>query len=573
VRRIWSRVRPSVVATQLLTVVGAAVVLAGITIVTLSLMRGHVDHTAREGRAALVAAQIDHSTEVVQQVVQPVVREQSREMSAAEAIVLHSELHLQSDLLEELLELGPAAEVEALQRLNTEQLSILDELAAGLTASGPRFGAAQEEFDQRIEDLAPRLATEARADEQSIGALILVAQLITAGALLSVAAALGSTSVFLGRRQRRMFHAVELERADLIRTTRTMERRNQQFEALYHVVNEVSDTLSLTYVVDTAIREAKALVRADITALRLLKGDVLELAGVEADVEGDAVGLRPMRLGTGLVGRAGKRGATVLIGEDVEARMEDGERILGVQSGIIIPLIVGARVVGTLACWSRIPNHFSPDDQRVLEMMAAQVATAVAAAAVHEASERDAHTDALTELPNRRGLTRDISEVFAPAVDAGTPLTVVMLDVDHFKRFNDQFGHKTGDLALKAVAAALKGALRAGDRAYRYGGEEFTVVLSGLNAHQALLPLERIRAAVEQVALVGESGQSVGPITISGGVAWGPGQSTSVESLLKFADAALYESKAAGRNRVTVYAGDEDQGGLDAAEEPFEQAA
>jgi diguanylate cyclase (GGDEF)-like protein len=564
-RTVWSRVKPSVVATQLLIVVGAGVILAGITVVTLSLMRGQVDHTSREGRAALLAAQIDHSTEVLQQVIEPVVRE-DRAVSASEAIVLHEGLHLEGELLKELAGLIPARDTAPLEQLNQEQLATLNELAAGTPASATRLEVARREFNRQIEMIAPRLAMEAQSDQRSVRSLTLVAQRLTAGAVIAAAIAFGTTTVVIGRRQRRLLEAAEQERADLLRTTRTMERRNKQFEALYQVVNEVSDTLSLNYVVQTAIREAKALVGADITALRLLKGDVLEVAGVEADVEADTVGLKPMRLGTGLVGKAGKRGSTVLIGEDVEARMEEGERILGVQSGLIIPLIVGARVVGTLACWSRIPNLFTADDQRVLEMMAAQVATAVAAAAVHEASERDAHTDALTELSNRRGLTRDMSEVFGPAIETGTPVTVVMLDVDHFKRFNDQYGHKTGDLALKAVAMALKTALRAGDRAYRYGGEEFTVVLNGLSAEQAMLPIERIRAAVEHVTVVGENGQPVGPVTISGGAAWGPGQSTSVDELLKFADEALYESKAAGRNRVAIYDRSQDERDLDPAD-------
>src|SRR6185436_8293937 len=108
---------------------------------------------------------------------------------------------------------------------------------------------------------------------------------------------------------------------------------------------------------------------------------------------------------------------------------------IGNRSGLIVPLIVGARVVGVLNCWSRQPNAFSEDDQRIMEMMASQVATAVVAADTHEASVEIAHHDPLTNLSNRRQLATDMTNLFPQRLERGQPTCVAMVDIDHFSLF------------------------------------------------------------------------------------------------------------------------------------------
>jgi diguanylate cyclase (GGDEF)-like protein len=254
-----------------------------------------------------------------------------------------------------------------------------------------------------------------------------------------------------------------------------------------------------------------------------------------------------------MVGRAAKRGRTIRVDTDAESQMLSGQHVDGMQSGIVIPLIVGARVVGTLSCWSRRAYAFDQEDERVLEMMASQVATAVAAADLTEMSERRALHDALTGLPNRRQLGIDVAGPLQEVALAGRPAVVAMADIDHFKRFNDDFGHRVGDVTLQKVASVLEASVRQGDRVYRYGGEEFLLIFEGVSAAEGLALAERVRTAVETTPFSGDTLEPVGPVTISIGLAAMPDDASDFETLVGLADTAMYRSKALGRNKVTLW--------------------
>lgn len=342
---------------------------------------------------------------------------------------------------------------------------------------------------------------------------------------------------------------VALERGrSLEASNATLERRNQQFQGLYQVVTEVTETLSLKYVVETTVRETRSLVDADIVILRTLQDGLLILAGTTG---GDQCHFQEdIELGTGVVGRVAKR-AKILQTLPAESREFLDPAACGMQSGVVLPLIVGARVVGTVSCWSAETGHFTDDDVRVLELMASQVATAIAAADVHEERGRQAYLDPLTQLPNRRQLTQDVRFEYDSAVRRGRPMAVAMIDVDHFKAFNDTYGHHAGDIALQRVAAALASGVRREDRVYRYGGEEFAIILDSLGRAAALEACERLRSLVA-AARDGAEGPRV---TISIGLALPDQQAEDFTELLLAADEALYAAKESGRDRVVVAGG------------------
>jgi diguanylate cyclase (GGDEF)-like protein len=165
--------------------------------------------------------------------------------------------------------------------------------------------------------------------------------------------------------------------------------------------------------------------------------------------------------------------------------------------------------------------------------------------------QRLSYVDALTGIANRRHFEEILEVEWRRAFRVRTPMTLLMLDIDAFKLYNDAFGHRAGDACLTRVAKVLDESVkRAGDLMARYGGEEFAAVLAATDEAGGAEVAERLRAAVEQLAIKrGDDPTKV--VTISIGVAAGiPGEVSTLETLLSAADQALYEAKRAGRNRV-----------------------
>ena len=173
--------------------------------------------------------------------------------------------------------------------------------------------------------------------------------------------------------------------------------------------------------------------------------------------------------------------------------------------------------------------------------------------ALYEQMRQMALTDPLTGLSTRRHFFNLAASIFENTRQGGRPLAVIMLDLDHFKQINDQFGHATGDRMLQAVARTCQDALRKADIIGRYGGEEFIVALPETDRAHSLMVAERLRERVEKINLDCSQGQV--RVTLSVGVAQFNGLEDSLEKMIERADRGMYVAKQAGRNRVSLYEG------------------
>jgi diguanylate cyclase (GGDEF)-like protein len=213
---------------------------------------------------------------------------------------------------------------------------------------------------------------------------------------------------------------------------------------------------------------------------------------------------------------------------------------------LCVPELVGGEVIGAV-----LVQRFEPldeaDKERVNESVA-QSAPVLANLRTLAMAETRAATDALTGLPNARACQDTLKRMAAQAGRAVSPLTAMMLDLDHFKQVNDRFGHGAGDDALAAVATAITASLRASDFAGRYGGEEFLLLLPDTDSEGATEAAEKIRSTISQIQIPAVDRQ----ITASIGVATLPHDAGDADLLLRQADRALYAAKAAGRDRVAL---------------------
>jgi diguanylate cyclase (GGDEF)-like protein len=189
--------------------------------------------------------------------------------------------------------------------------------------------------------------------------------------------------------------------------------------------------------------------------------------------------------------------------------------------------------------------------QQLAEMVSGQVAMALTNLALRERLQQQAIQDPLTGLYNRRYLDETLPRELQRAERHGLSMGVIMLDIDHFKHFNDTYGHDAGDTLLRAVGNFLQANTRGEDIACRYGGEEFTLVLPGASLENALQRAEQVRAGIKALTVT-HLGQSLDAITVSVGVAVFPDHGTDADAVMKAADIALYRAKQGGRDQVVA---------------------
>ncbi|HXY43721.1 MAG TPA: diguanylate cyclase [Acidimicrobiales bacterium] len=262
-------------------------------------------------------------------------------------------------------------------------------------------------------------------------------------------------------------------------------------------------------------------------------------------------------MGTGITGWAFLRGEPYNCGDTFTHA--EAAHVPGSTGGqldesiVVIPLIAGDQRLGVLDVWRDGLDRFSEEDVERCALIGYLAAAAWRNAQLYSELEQRVLTDKLTGLLNKRWWDELAPREAAQALRTGSELAILLVDLDHFKRVNDTCGHAVGDVTLRNAARVLAGAVRSGDAAVRFGGDEFLLVLHGADARGAERVAEMVR---KTLAALPPTCEGLGSVTASIGVALFPTHGPSLEEVVHEADLAMYRAKARGRDQVVVFRAD-----------------
>jgi len=222
----------------------------------------------------------------------------------------------------------------------------------------------------------------------------------------------------------------------------------------------------------------------------------------------------------------------------------------GIRSLVCVPLVFQNRIMGILYLDDFVPRSFDRDRLNLLSILASFAAMAIHNATLHKRTKLLAITDALTGLHNHRYFKQYFKQEMGRAKRYHKPFSIIMLDVDDFKSYNDSFGHATGDLLLTHLGSLILQTVRGVDVAFRYGGEEFIVILPETPLDRAILAAERLREGVQKGTAKELVGNATRGITVSIGVASYPENADKMDELFHIVDSLLYRAKRCGKNKV-----------------------
>ena len=330
--------------------------------------------------------------------------------------------------------------------------------------------------------------------------------------------------------------------------------RTRELEALNDMAVTVSKSLDLQEVLQRAVEKVSWLNGSEGTVIHLLddRTDRLVPAASYGIASPVLEGLIPRRAGQSVADWFTETGELFLDADNTAAGPCAGNESPAWRSLVVVPLRAGGKMVGTLGTGNVMPRRFSPGEVALLHAIANQLGVAIVNARLHSEMQRLSQIDPLTGLYNRRGLDERMQVEILRAKRYRHPLSVVMIDIDQFKRYNDTHGHLEGDIILKQVAELLRNHVRETDVVARYGGEEFLLLLPETTEAAAREVAEKIRTAVSEQPFPHTGIAPESKLTISLGVATSSADLSEARELISKADHALYGAKQAGRNRVRV---------------------
>ncbi len=346
---------------------------------------------------------------------------------------------------------------------------------------------------------------------------------------------------------------------DLETENRALQERVAELRTFLNLSTTLSTTLNMEELFRLALHLIGRSLHVEAYSLMLLDERQERLVVKAAFGLPEAEGDRPsLRLGEGISGLVAQTGQAMQV-PDIRAEPRCLEQeIFRLQRGsfICVPLRLKRReVIGVLNAHKPEPHGFGPGDLDLLQAVATQVVAALENAQLYQRTKELSARDELTGLFNRRHFFETLEKEAQRAVRYHHAFSVLLLDLDDFKRYNDTYGHLQGDEALKALARLLLAKTRRADVVARFGGEEFVLLLPETTAARARVAAEKIRAAVEQHPFPGRDTQPGGRLTVTLGVATCLGDAEDTLAVVDLADRAMYLGKEQGGNQVNAAPG------------------
>jgi len=334
----------------------------------------------------------------------------------------------------------------------------------------------------------------------------------------------------------------------------TIKQQADELDTLKKLSLNLTSSLDLPTVLDAVVSEAMRLVKSAQSAhIFLYTNGKLEFG---AALKQDGVRNKPISMprNEGLTFAVAKSGQQIIV-EDISRHPIYKDAPKTWRGSIIgIPLKINYIVVGVMTLSKSILGGFTPSELRLLTLLADQAAVAISNASLHLLVSRQAYSDTVTGLPNRRALDERLEQEIIKAHRSGNTFAVVMMDLDGFKDVNDTYGHSVGDQVLYASFNYLATGLRTSDFLARYGGDELTLILSQTDPSSAGVVVEKIIEKINKFSFNAPDGKKV-HLGLSAGVALFPLHAVTSSDLLRAADEALYRAKKQRRGSFVVARG------------------
>jgi diguanylate cyclase (GGDEF)-like protein len=330
-----------------------------------------------------------------------------------------------------------------------------------------------------------------------------------------------------------------------------LKQQTDELDALKKLSINLTSSLDLPDVLDAVVSEAMRLIEnAHDVNIFLYRHQKLSFgAALDADGTRNRPWAKPRA--TGLTNTVARQGQTIIVEDMHNHPLFESVPDHWVGSIIGIPLKVGDMVVGVMNLSRSTVGGFSSSELRLLSLLSDQAAVAISNASLHQMISRQAYSDTLTGLPNRRALDERLEEEVVAARRNNYSFAVIMMDLDGFKAVNDTYGHAVGDDVLRLVFGQMARGVRTTDFLARYGGDELTLILSQTELSSAQVVTEKIVEGMKRLKFRLPDGRRL-RLGISGGIALFPVHARNGPDLLRAADAALYHAKKYKRGTFAV---------------------